>query len=335
MEKQIKEKFNDEVLQEAMQRYGIADDQIRLLDGFESFIYEFERDHEAYILRIGHSLRRTVPLIRGEVDWINYLADRGASVTKAILSENGELVEQIDDESGGHFLATAFARAKGKPPGRAEWHASLFETYGQALGKMHALTKAYEPIEPTWKRPHWDDTIMLEVEKFLPASEAIAIEGFHALMQHLGTLPKDKETYGLIHQDAHGGNFFVDETGNITFFDFDDCAYSWFVNDMAIVLFYAVSWEWERDVPAFTREFMTHFLRGYRRENSIDAAWLGEIPYFLKLREIDLYAVIHRSFDVNHLEHTWDIRFMRNRKYKIEHDVAYIDFDFESLAAHV
>ena len=80
---------------------------------------------------------------------------------------------------------------------------------------------------------------------------------------------------------------------------------------------------------------MTHFLRGYKRENSIDAAWLNKIPCFLKLREIDLYAVIHRSFDVNNLEHSWDIRFMRNRKYKIENDVPYIDFDFESLAAHV
>ena len=33
-------------------------------------------------------------------------------------------------------------------------------------------------------------------------------------------------------------NFFVDEAGQITLFDFDDCAHNWFINDVAIVLFY-------------------------------------------------------------------------------------------------
>lgn len=102
------------------------------------------------------------------------------------------------------------------------------------------------------------------------------------------------------------------------------------MNDIAIVLFYAATGK--KDAPGFTQEFMTHFLRGYSREHQLDASWLKEIPHFLKLREIDLYAVIHRSFDVNNLDHPWVENFMRNRKYKIEHDVPYIAFDFESLA---
>jgi Ser/Thr protein kinase RdoA (MazF antagonist) len=332
MEKQVKEKYNDDILQAARQRYGITDDQIRLLDGFESFIYEFEQDNQAYILRIGHSHRRSAFLIQGEVDWINYLAGGGASVAQAVLSKNGKLVELIDDQNSGYFLATAFTRASGQHPGKEAWNEALFERYGRLIGKMHALTKNYEPSDPTWKRPEWNDPEMLEVESWLPASESIAVEKFLEVKAHLDTLPKDKETYGLIHQDAHGGNFFVDEVGNITLFDFDDCAYSWLINDIAIVLFYAVMWE--KDVPAFTQKFMSHFLRGYRRENQLDAAWLKEIPYFLKLREIDLYAIIHRSFDVNHLEDPWNINFMHNRKHKIENDVPYIDFDFESLAVY-
>ena len=71
-------RFNDNILHAAMQRYDIAADQIHLLDGFESFIYEFNRPDGDFILRIGHSLRRTPDLIRGEVDWINYLSDGGS-----------------------------------------------------------------------------------------------------------------------------------------------------------------------------------------------------------------------------------------------------------------
>ena len=333
MEKVIKERYSDDILQMAMQHYGITSEQIRLLDGFESFIYEFERDQEACILRISHSHRRSASLIRGEIDWINYLAAGGASVAKAIPSENGEPVEPIEDEKGGHFLATAFVKAGGKPPTKAVWNADLFERYGQLLGRMHALTKDYQPPDASWKRPEWDAPGMLELEAWLPASESSTLEKAHQLKSHLDTLPKDRETYGLIHQDAHAGNLFVDEAGNITLFDFDDCAYSWFANDIAIVLFYTVVWE--KDVPGFTGEFMTRFLRGYRRENQIDAAWLGEIPHFLKLREMDLYAVIHRSFDVNNLDDPWVVRYMDNRKHKIESDVPYIDFDFESLTAYL
>lgn len=38
--------------------------------------------------------------------------------------------------------------------------------------------------------------------------------------------------------------------------------------------------------------------------------------------------------DVSNIDDWRCERFMRDRKYKIEHDVPYIDFDFESLVAH-
>ncbi len=125
----------------------------------------------------------------------------------------------------------------------------------------------------------------------------------------------------------------VDETGNIVLFDFDDCVYSWFVNDIAIVLFYAVIGMEEK--PGFPLSFMRHFLRGYKRENRIEARWLKEIPHFLKLREIDLYAMIHRSFDVSNLDDPWCSRYMLGRKHRLENDVPYIDFDIEILADDV
>jgi len=45
------------------------------------------------------------------------------------------------------------------------------------------------------------------------------------------------------------------------------------------------------------------------------------------LREIDLYIAIHRSFDLDDLD-PWCASFMRDRKYKIEHDVPYVDMSF-------
>ena len=333
MEKRIKARYGVAILEEAMHRYGISRDRISELDGFESFIYEFSRDSRNFILRIGHSGRRNEALIRGEVDWMNYLAERGASVARAVPSQAGNLVEAFDDGHGEHFLATTFVRADGRSPREAGWTPTLFETYGEVLGRMHALTKDYLPSDPAWKRPEWDDPAIQDIEKNLPAGETGVLEKYRALIGHLETLSRDRDSYGLIHFDAHGSNFLVDEEGRITLFDFDDCSYGWFIYDIAIVLFYMVTGR--KDVRTFIEKFMPHFLKGYRRWNRLDPKWLKEIPNFLKMREIDLYAVIHRSFDVENIENQWCARFMDKRKSRIEQDVPYVDFDFETLRSHL
>lgn len=331
MEERIKERFNEQILQKVMESFAIEADHLSLLDGFESFIYEFDRQEGSFILRIGHSLRRSGNLIRGEVDWINYLYQGGASVAKAIQTENGDLIASVEDGQGGKFLATAFEKAAGQPPGEEQWGAAHYERYGRLIGRMHALTKSYIPANPAWKRPEWDETEMLEAEIWLPESESLVLEKYLNLKSHLDSLPKSDESYGLIHQDAHGGNLYVDDKGRITLFDFDDCCYSWFINDIAIVLFYIVIGV--EDQAAFTQEFMSHFLNGYRVENKLDEDLLPEIPSFLKLREIDLYGVIHRSFDVENIDHPWVAMYMENRKFRIENDIPFIDFDFRILTA--
>jgi Ser/Thr protein kinase RdoA (MazF antagonist) len=311
-----------------MRRYGIEKDQIRALDAFESFIYEFERGPHSYILRIGHSLRRSEALIEGEVDWINYLAAGGVSVARAIRSETGKLVEAIEDGQGGQFLATAFVKAQGRPP-HDIWSPSLYTAYGELLGSMHALAEHYQPAQPAWKRPTWEVDIQF-VERFLPASEEVAKQKYRALCDHLRTLPTDSRSYGLIHYDAHGSNFLVDEAGRLTLFDFDECAYSWYASDIAYVLFFMTMNE--SDPPALTQAFMSHFLRGYQQAYRLDQKWLRELPVFLKMAEIFMYAVIHRDYDLNRISDQWANRFMLGRKQKIEHDVPYLDFDFETLS---
>jgi len=327
MDIEIKNRYNDVILQDAIRRFGIDKSSVELLDGFESFIYEVARQGKSYILRISHSLRRSTALIQGELDWLNYLSDNGISVARAIPSNNGRLVEAIRDAGDGDFLAAVFVKAEGKEPG--DWPPQLVNKLGETLGAMHHLSKHYEPSDERYARLHWDDRIMLEVEFVLPESEHVVLSKYFELRDHLAMLERDRDSYGLIHQDAHAGNFFVDEAGGITLFDFDDACYSWYVNDIAIVLFYAVMGSEDRH--AFTRFFMEHFLKGYRNKNSLDGKWLKQIPHFLKLREIDLYAVIHRSFDLDNIDDPFAENFMKRRQERLESGTPYIDFDFHSM----
>ena len=330
MEPRIRQRYHPDILEQAIQRYAIDPAKLSLLDGFESFIYEYERDGAGFILRIGHSLHRRAAHVHGEVDWINYLADGGASVARAVPSAAGRLVEEIDDGQGGQFLAVSFVKAAGQPPRRASFTPALFETYGRVIAGLHARTRSYTPADPAWRRPAWDDEDMEFVQRFVPASQVTVRSRHTDLCAYLRSLPTGNEVYGLIHQDAHGGNLFIDAAGRFTLFDFDDCLYSWFANDIAIVLFY-ISMGAE-DPAAFTRQFLTDFWRGYRQAYNLDPQWLAQIPSFLKLREMELYAAIHRSFDVENLDDPWCARYMAGRREKIEHQVPYIDFDFAGFA---
>jgi Ser/Thr protein kinase RdoA (MazF antagonist) len=327
MEQAIRDRYNDNILHQVQQRYDISNFEIEPLHGFESFLYVFRKNDSELVLRITHSLRRSVNLIRGEVDWINYLYQGGVNVARAVPSADGNLVEIFDDDQGGQFLAAAFVKAPGNPPGPLDhWRKDFIVRYGSLLGRMHGLSKHYRPATTSWRRPQWDDPLNLEVLAWLPADQPrVAAEARH-IVDYLQTLPQDREVYGLIHQDAHAGNFHVDDTGSITLFDFDDAVYSWFIYDIAMVIFYAVTNH--PDPPAAANRLWPSFWHGYCRENYLNPDWLVQIPAFMKLREIDLYAAIHRSFDVAALADGWVVDFMAGRRQRIENRIPYLEYEF-------
>ena len=58
---------------------------------------------------------------------------------------------------------------------------------------------------------------------------------------------------------------------------------------------------------------------------------MNEIPRFLKLRELSLYAVIHAHMDVNNLTDWYPVKFMKDRQRRIENDEPFLDMDFTKL----
>jgi Ser/Thr protein kinase RdoA (MazF antagonist) len=102
------------------------------------------------------------------------------------------------------------------------------------------------------------------------------------------------DSYGLVHCDLNTTNFHVNNA-QITFFDFDDCAYNWFVNDIAVAmplyseLFAKADWE------ARLTEFFQWYMRGYSEENHLDESWLEVLPISLRLQNIICLIACHQS----------------------------------------
>ncbi|MCB0030201.1 MAG: phosphotransferase [Anaerolineales bacterium] len=330
MDKAIEERMNPTVLAAVHQRYGLQQAALQPLAASESFMYSFARGADHYVLRLSHSLRRDEQLIAAELDWLNFLAAGGVRVAGAVASPAGHLIETIPDHQGGHFLATAFVRAEGRAPYDYGWDEPLYWHYGNVLGRLHARSKQYEPPAGL-RRPNWDHDSLDLVEHYLPASEAVAIAHYRALHAQRQALPQEPASFGLIHQDAHGGNFLVDAEGQITLFDFDDCLYSWFVNDIAMAIFYRLLGE--PDMVGLARQFLPPFMSGYFAANDLDPTWLETIPLFLKVREIELFALMYREHgSLDQIDNDWDARFMMGRQESIYNNRPFVAYDFSQLA---
>ena len=260
------EKYHTKIFHAAASKFGIRSEGTQITHFSEhSLVGSFERDGAKYFLRVTNSLHKQFEKIIGEVQWINFLNDKGLRISRAIHSLDGNLAERLI-VADNCFTVVCFKGAQGRPVRRSDQNENLFKQMGMFMGKMHNITKQYVHEDLITRRPDWS----VETEKVLgidlPTSEKDIIRRYVALLEYVSELPYSVDSYGLIHADFHYGNFFIDGD-SIYLFDFDACRYSWFIDDIAVALFYAspiVS------SSSYANTFLTSFMEGYRAKNCLE-----------------------------------------------------------------
>jgi len=140
-----------------------------------------------------------------------------------------------------------------------------------------------------------------------------------------------EEAFGLVHCDLHFGNFFLETHKQIiTLLDFDDCAYGWFVMDIAVPLFDILVLYTARKKEKYGQDFLRNFMTGYLAENPLSMFWLEQLPLFLKLVEINVYDLVAKSYPDPADE--WVMKFMPGRQKRLENDTPYTDLNYSALA---
>ena len=256
-----------------------------------------------FVLRISATGDRTENDYLAETDFVHYLAENGAPVADVIPSADGKLVETIDgadsgaagDDGAAPVFISLFEFAKGMLLAdnayRYREGAPLTEYFfntGKALGKIHALSKNFEPVA-AHRRPDYFDKYNLEYlgrlipDKYSELKSAIAkrLEVFHAL-------PTDAQSYGLVHFDFSDGNYHIDmTTGNITVFDFDNCLYCWYMFDLANLWLHNEGWTRQEPDPGKRFKLMQQCfdlqLQGYKTETELPDELLEKLPLFIDM----------------------------------------------------
>lgn len=284
--------FND-LLRLAADRYGFDKAACSFItDGREKEkrLYSFFMKTQSYVLRLVKTPASAIHQTIAEMDWLLYLAGQGAAVPAPLKTRNGELAFS-EEEDGAAYIVSAFQMMNGKPWDKNDpclWNKDVFYNWGGAVGELHRLTKDYAPAKDLEKRCEFQIRGMIgENIRAFPSVHKIAEE----LLCEIEALPKGKDSYGLIHNDLHPGNFLID-SGHINLFDFDGCAYSWYAFDIANALYLALWLGRSNDRGAdFTNEITRYFLKGYLSANPLDNFWLSKIPLFMMVCKIALFSL--------------------------------------------
>ncbi|MCQ6564091.1 phosphotransferase enzyme family protein [Paenibacillus mendelii] len=304
----------NKLLETVVRLFGLnPDDLLSHHDSEHSIIASYRIGDISVFLRMTRATHRSTDIIRGEIDWIEFLSDKDLCVSRPVRSVEGQLVEEIMTDED-IYTAVCFEAARGQRISEADYNAKLFRLMGSFMGKMHNATKYYEQPSIQSKRSDWSAEVDQIANFELSESERQIVERYSDLRGHIAMLPKSRESYGLIHADFHHGNFCMNGD-TIYLYDFDACRYSWFVDDIAIAVFFATALD---PMDGAREKFLNSFLEGYSLENDLEKSWLDEIPNFIALREIGRYIKLYRACGGRFEQlHQWGRSYMQNRKERI------------------
>lgn len=248
------------------------------------------------MLRISYLGDRSREALMAEAEYVRRLHANGGSVAGIIESCEGNLVEEITF-NGKTLHACMFEKAKGmllvENNYRYREGAPLEEYYfncGKTLGRLHHLSQGYAPKHP---RQHFLEKYTPEhIDRLVPASLPRLKDRMKAILRTLGTLERNRDTYGMIHFDYCDGNYAIDfETGDITVFDFDNACFGWFLYDLADVWRSGVGWVQLEADALKRRQFMDAYfqtaLTGYRSETCCMDEMLSMLPLFLQVTQME------------------------------------------------
>ncbi|WP_167553220.1 phosphotransferase enzyme family protein [Evansella clarkii] len=336
MKKEAKKYFTDEILHKGAELFSADKTSLTELAGFENFIYGVHNNiNQEAILRFCHSSHRSGEQIEAELDWLRYLESEGAAVCAPLPSRNGRLMEEIKTD-GTSFFVSMFEKARGQavkiPENRN--NLNLFFDWGKAVGELHRLTGKYKPSPslPALREDYMEMSSKMFAD-FMPQEPDVRNKTYE-LISRISALPKTENVYGLTHTDLHSGNFFYDYS-RLWIFDFDDCAYHYFIHDLAMPLYYSV-WMFEgttEERNTFSEQFLTEFLKGYLPENYLPLEEIEKISLFLKLRDCDLYGILHHEWEPEDLTEQRK-KVLQNIRERIVNESPVVNLPYDKIYNH-
>lgn len=313
------------ILQQGAELFGVDPSSLRELGGPPEDVFTCRIGNLSYAIRFVHLPDDRIPGFAEKLTFARHLADGGAPVAGPVESTRESLYDILPGEDGPLLVFLAPHSAGQRPTARNlyYWNDRLFTAWGKAMGKMHALARQY----PQWEKG--PGTCLMdpleEIESFHAlCSEPKISARFAPLVEALRALPRDRASYGLIHNDLHPQTFlYIPDTHPerpLVITNYDHMVYGWFVSDIAIALYSAMMQAVRGGLAereAFAQVFMKPFYKGYRMENDLDVDWFTYLPAFMQMRELISYIALSGEWPADRRQR-WQSKFLAEKRARIQ-----------------
>ena len=274
------------ILKTICECFAIAPGNAQLIRSYKNLVF----DCGDKILRLTKSQIRTEHDIEVELDWLQYLGKNGLSVVTIVPSKKGNSWEKVfQKEKDRYFIAVCFEKINGVKISKATWNKNHFQKLGVLVGQLHKIGNGYI-TKPNLNYKHWDEIMEQENRSYLPQDDRALPLLYDQLFSEFQSYEINKFNYGLVHYDIHPGNYLLVEEGKIVLFDFEMSCKSWYLNEAAIVLYYACQIQNPNNLEEFETTFLKHFWNGYEKEYQIDEYEKNRIPKFTLFRDLFVFG---------------------------------------------
>ena len=285
--------------EEAIKHWDVEVKSINLHLQSENTVFKVEGlDGNTYALRIHRKGYHDLEELNSEHVWTSSLSNAGLLVPEAVVTRSGEAYTSVS------FLNSSEYRYVGL----VKWIegtilndlildleekdvSDVYESLGKVVAKFHKATIAWEKPKD-FKRHSFDTDGLLGSKpfwgRFWEAQNATTREREklslirNNITESLSKLPKDINSFGMIHADLHSQNVLI-QGKSLSVIDFDDSGFGWYGFDLAVAI-------WDRlDFTATGCHFDIAYkslIRGYIEERPNAKDIIETIPTFLLMRTL-------------------------------------------------
>ncbi len=285
--------------EEAIKHWDVEVKSINLHLQSENTVFKVEGlDGNTYALRIHRKGYHDLDELNSEHVWTSSLSNAGLLVPEAVVTR-----------SRGAYTSVSFLNSdEYRYVGLVKWIegtilndlildleakdvSDLYESLGKVIAKFHKATIAWE-VPKDFKRHSFDTDGFLGSKpfwgRFWEAQNATTSEREtlslirNNMTEILSKLPKDINSFGMIHADLHSQNVLI-QGKNLSVIDFDDSGFGWYGFDLAVAI-------WDRlDFTATGCHFDIAYkslIKGYLEERPNAKDIIENIPAFLLMRTL-------------------------------------------------
>ncbi|MDR0267781.1 phosphotransferase [Paenibacillus sp.] len=277
--------INQQILDQVIKLLGDPSADAKLLGGYFNNVYEIQISGTPIIAKLFKREDDPEELVLSEIEWVQFLHEYGLNVSVPLLVE-GSYINSLPED----MFFVAYPKVAGSHVdirNEKVWNNQLFYGWGKSMGKMHSLSRKYNPRHD---RPKWHEHKLyhMNMDQFDAGIQA----KWNHYLNEMKAMNQTKDSFGIIHGDLHHHNLFYDE-GKLTFIDFGDSEWNWFAYDIAIVVYHASLPVKDAALRArFAAQFYESFIDGYVTENTVDSI-SNQIDYFINFRH--LYSYVYHS----------------------------------------